>query len=62
MDRKTNSEKRPWSKPELVVLVRGNPEEAVLLACKTNTHPIGGGNQACKRTGKPCVASEVVTS
>jgi hypothetical protein len=26
--------KRPWSKPELIVLVRGRPEEAVLSACK----------------------------
>jgi hypothetical protein len=26
---------RAWSKPELIVLERGGPEEAVLLACKT---------------------------
>ena len=26
--------KKPWKKPELVVLVRGTPEEAVLRACK----------------------------
>jgi hypothetical protein len=26
--------KRIWSKPELIVLVRNRPEEAVLLACK----------------------------
>jgi hypothetical protein len=26
--------KKPWNKPELVVLVRGKPEEAVLAACK----------------------------
>jgi len=25
---------RAWSKPELIVLVRGGPEEAVLRACK----------------------------
>ena len=27
-------EKRPWTKPELIVLVRTTPEEAVLSACK----------------------------
>ena len=26
--------KKTWSKPELIVLVRGKPEEAVLGACK----------------------------
>ena len=28
--------KKPWSKPELIVLVRGRPEEAILNACKGN--------------------------
>ena len=26
--------KKTWSKPEMIVLVRGRPEEAVLMACK----------------------------
>ena len=26
--------KKPWGKPLLVVLVRSNPQEAVLIACK----------------------------
>jgi hypothetical protein len=26
--------KKTWSKPELIALVRGKPEEAVLLVCK----------------------------
>jgi len=26
--------KKEWRKPELIVLVRGKPEEAVLSACK----------------------------
>ena len=30
--------RRAWSKPELVVLVRGGAEEAVLTTCK---HPTG---------------------
>jgi hypothetical protein len=29
--------KRTWITPELIVLVRSNPEEAVLTACKTST-------------------------
>lgn len=27
-------EEKKWSKPEMIVLVRNNPEEQVLLACK----------------------------
>jgi hypothetical protein len=27
--------KKTWQKPELTVLVRNKPEEAVLVACKT---------------------------
>ena len=29
------NEKQPWGSPQLIVLVRGMPEEAVLVACKT---------------------------
>lgn len=28
---------RPWTTPELVVLVRNRPEEAVLAGCKNST-------------------------
>ena len=34
---------RRWSKPELVVIARSQPEEAVLTACK-NTGVIGAGS------------------
>jgi hypothetical protein len=34
--------KKPWIKPELIVLVRGKPEEAVLQGCKNAD--VGGGN------------------
>ena len=30
------STKRGWRRPELIVLVRSGPEEAVLTACKRN--------------------------
>ena len=31
--------RRAWSKPELIVLVRSGPEEAVLGACKNELKP-----------------------
>ncbi len=33
--------RRPWSKPELIVLVRNKPEEAVLSTCKLGGSPDG---------------------
>jgi hypothetical protein len=33
--------KKEWTKPELIVLVRSTPEEAVLLACKGTGAPVG---------------------
>lgn len=40
--------KKDWQKPELVVLLRSKPEEAILWACKDETGPGAGGNQtAC---------------
>ena len=33
-----------WSRPELIVIVRGRPEEAVLGLCKDNTR--SGGTTA----------------
>jgi hypothetical protein len=37
MDKEIKTEKRPWQKPELIVLVRSRPEEAVLANCKFDT-------------------------
>ena len=36
------SDKKPWQKPELLVLVRSNPEDAVLAlgVCKLPTTPV----------------------
>jgi hypothetical protein len=36
------SEKKKWHKPELVVLVRNKPEEAVLGGCKLVVGAAGG--------------------
>jgi len=43
--------KKTWPKPELIVLLRSKPEEAVLLHCKTEKIGIAAGTdiagQAC---------------
>ena len=36
---KKQIEKKEWKKPELVVLTRTRPEEAVLAACKPTANP-----------------------
>lgn len=36
--------KKEWVTPELIVLVRSKPEEAVLLSCKMNVVGITGMN------------------
>jgi len=49
--------RRAWSKPELIVLVRGKPEEAVLGACKLATGGSGlrSMTDGCDRSGsRPC--------
>lgn len=47
---------KTWKTPRLIVLVRSNPEEAVLLACKRGgvrgPNEPGGGN-ACAAGGDP---------
>jgi len=40
IEKKPQTEKE-WKTPELIVLVRSRPEEAVLVACKNDT--VGGG-------------------
>jgi hypothetical protein len=37
MDEEIKTQRKQWQKPELVVLVRSKPEEAVLASCKLNT-------------------------
>ena len=39
-------EKKKWQNPELIVLVRGKPEEAVLTACKASLVAGDPDNQA----------------
>jgi len=64
MGSETRKEKKPWEKPELTVLVRSRPEEAVLTGCKTSG---GGGPQAllgkCGYVDGNCdVCSAIVSS
>lgn len=37
MSKENMAQKKLWQKPELIVLVRSKPEEAVLAACKKTT-------------------------
>jgi len=49
------TKKPPWCKPELVVLVRGRPEESVLAVCKTQ-NTLGAKGYGClnKQGTGPC--------
>ena len=53
MDRKIKTEEKPWQKPELIVLVRSKPEEAVLVTCKNPGNPTGPGKTNCKAATGP---------
>jgi hypothetical protein len=54
-DMKKNSrfEKKAWQQPELIVLVRSNPEETVLMTCKSN-QIAGSAGSRCKRGPVRC--------
>jgi hypothetical protein len=54
-----NSKESPevWTPPELIVLVRSHPEEAVLGACKNGGHAVWGANydfERCYLNGGYC--------
>lgn len=52
MSEKIKSDKKPWQKPELLVLVRSNPEEAVLAICKNPTTSVAIKNKPeCTASG-----------
>jgi hypothetical protein len=54
-------DKKVWQKPELIVLVRSKPEEAVLTACKLSTSP-NRTSAGCKAGNGPCGVSAAGTS
>jgi hypothetical protein len=45
------TEKKQWTKPELIVLVRSKPEEAVLTTCKGGTAGPAADDFACREGG-----------
>ena len=53
MDQEIKALIKTWHKPELLVLVRGTPEEAVLTGCKAGPADggLGGGKSS---TGPGC--------
>jgi hypothetical protein len=56
MGKKIKTVKKPWQKPELVVLVRGNPEESVLTSCKVI------GSLGYHNTNNSCLWEHACTS
>lgn len=46
--------KKEWTKPKLIALYRGRPEEAVLGTCKTIAENVGGptSGQSCVGQGE----------
>jgi hypothetical protein len=46
--------KKEWKTPELIVLVRSNPEEAVLLGCKDCGLAGAGTHYSCCMAGLNC--------
>ena len=42
---------KAWVRPELIVLVRSKPEEAILTACKDHTVGPGNANAWCAPVG-----------
>ena len=52
--------KKQWEKPELIILTRSKPEEAVLTACKSNPQTLGPANppisDTCRYQASTCTA------
>jgi hypothetical protein len=44
MDDEIKTQGKHWQKPELTVLVRSRPEEAILQTCRTPGTPTGYGH------------------
>ncbi len=55
MYKKAIPDKKPWQKPELIVLVRSNPEEAVLIVCKNASAAGPLNKKKCNRGPSGCM-------
>jgi hypothetical protein len=56
------TQKKEWKTPELIVLVRSKPEEAVLAVCKappTRTGPHQGDCQIRSGVGNSCTSTGI---
>ena len=56
MNKGAKGAKKVWQKPELIVLARCNPEEAVLTSCKGDSlvSSTGTTNRTCARGRTLC--------
>jgi hypothetical protein len=57
MDEEIKAQKKQWHQPELIVLVRGRPEEAVLTGCRAGPGTGGsciGGTSSNNCQGPGC--------
>jgi hypothetical protein len=45
------TDKKPWIRPQLIVLGRGRPEENVLQSCKDLTNPGSPNSNKCAKEG-----------
>lgn len=52
--KKLENQKKAWVTPELIVLVRSKPEEAVLLTCKITGNAVGPALKLCAKTSGSC--------
>lgn len=58
MMEKELTKKKPWNRPELIVLVRSNPEEMVLLACKS----VLASSTKCTTGGGGCSGTAAIVA
>lgn len=57
MDKKGRPHEKAWQKPELIMLVRSKPEEAVLTTCKVRGAAVGPSitNTKCNLNPRTCL-------
>ena len=49
---------KKWKRPELIVLVKAQPEENILTHCKFNAAPLGTGGTQNATLGHGCQATK----
>jgi hypothetical protein len=66
MDEEIKTQRNQWQKPELIVLARGKPEEAILTLCKADVgHPATasiGSHDSCTGALGGCIQCEATAS